>query len=33
MSLMKKENETVRQFALRVQQLVKKDGAMEMQLP
>ena len=33
MSLMKKDNETVRHFALRVQQLVKRDGAMKMQLP
>ena len=33
MSLMKKDNETVRHFALRVQQLVKRDGVMKMQLP
>ena len=33
MSLMRKDNERVRHFALRVQQLVKRDGAMKMQLP
>ena len=33
MSLMKTDNETVRHFALRVQQLVKLDGVMKTQLP
>ena len=33
MSPMKKDNETIRNFALRVQQLVEKGGAMKVHLP